>query len=401
MTKDPKSFEQVDQWKTTMFLYSSALKSINTKIEILNNEFIQLYNYNPIEHITSRLKTPSSIVKKLQNDGIDVTIDNMVEYLNDIAGIRIICSFMSDIYPIADMIARQADITVLHVKDYIKYPKSNGYKSYHMVVTIPVYLTDGKMDTKVEIQIRTIAMDFWASLEHKIAYKFEGNPPDYLETELKACADMVDMLDAKMFSLNQAIMEIGRTRREEAEKKLEEGQAAGPAGAGDRGRTEGGTGHGTGKRRKGMKAVLQRVTEASVRVDGEVIGSIGKGFFILLGVSDEDDEAVADKMADKICKLRIFEDENGKTNLSLKDVGGEVLVVSQFTLYADCRKGNRPSFIGAGAPAEADRLYEYFMDRCRTHVDKVEHGRFGADMKVSLVNDGPFTLMLDSRELFK
>ena len=205
MTKDPKSFEQVDQWKTTMFLYSSALKSINTKIEILNNEFIQLYNYNPIEHITSRLKTPSSIVKKLQNDGIDVTIDNMVEYLNDIAGIRIICSFMSDIYPIADMIARQADITVLHVKDYIKYPKSNGYKSYHMVVTIPVYLTDGKMDTKVEIQIRTIAMDFWA-----------------LETELKACADMVDMLDAKMFSLNQAIMEIGRTRREEAEKKLEE-----------------------------------------------------------------------------------------------------------------------------------------------------------------------------------
>ena len=106
-----------------------------------------------------------------------------------------------------------------------------------------------------------------------------------------------------------------------------------------------------------MKAVLQRVTEASVRVDGEVIGSIGKGFFILLGVSDEDDEAVADKMADKICKLRIFEDENGKTNLSLKDVGGEVLVVSQFTLYADCRKGNRPSFIGAGAPSEEDRLY--------------------------------------------
>ena len=222
MTKEPKSFEQVDQWKSTMFLYSSALKSINTKIEILNNEFIQLYNYNPIEHITSRLKTPSSIVKKLQNDGREVTIENMVEYLNDIAGIRIICSFMSDIYPIADMIARQGDITVLHVKDYIKFPKANGYKSYHMVVTIPVYLTDGKVDTKVEIQIRTIAMDFWASLEHKIAYKFEGNPPDYLEAELKACADMVDMLDAKMFSLNQAIMEIGKTRREEEAKRLEQ-----------------------------------------------------------------------------------------------------------------------------------------------------------------------------------
>ena len=186
MAQEPKTFDQIDQWKSTMFLYSSALKSINTKIEILNNEYIQLYNYNPIEHITSRLKTPASIVKKLQHDGKDVTIENMVEYLNDIAGIRIICSFMSDIYPIADMIARQADITVLHVKDYIKYPKSNGYKSYHMVVTIPVYLRDGKVDTRVEIQIRTIAMDFWASLEHKIAYKFEGNPPDYMETELKA-----------------------------------------------------------------------------------------------------------------------------------------------------------------------------------------------------------------------
>ena len=149
MAQEPKTFDQIDQWKSTMFLYSSALKSINTKIEILNNEYIQLYNYNPIEHITSRLKTPASIVKKLQHDGKDVTIENMVEHLNDIAGIRIICSFMSDIYPIADMIARQADITVLHVKDYIKYPKSNGYKSYHMVVTIPVYLRYGKVDTRV------------------------------------------------------------------------------------------------------------------------------------------------------------------------------------------------------------------------------------------------------------
>ena len=228
MAQEPKTFDQIDQWKSTMFLYSSALKSINTKIEILNNEYIQLYNYNPIEHITSRLKTPASIVKKLQHDGKDVTIENMVEYLNDVAGIRIICSFMSDIYPIADMIARQADITVLHVKDYIKYPKSNGYKSYHMVVTIPVYLRDGKVDTRVEIQIRTIAMDFWATLEHKIAYKFEGNPPDYMETELKACADMVDMLDAKMFSLNQAIMEIGRNQREE-ERRREEEESCSPA----------------------------------------------------------------------------------------------------------------------------------------------------------------------------
>ena len=131
----------------------------------------------------------------------------MIEYLNDIAGIRIICSFTSDIYQIADMIAKQSDVTVLNIKDYIKYPKPNGYKSYHMVVTIPIYLTDGPVETKVEIQIRTVAMDFWASLEHKLYYKYEGNAPDYLEAELKACADVVDMLDAKMYSLNQALQE--------------------------------------------------------------------------------------------------------------------------------------------------------------------------------------------------
>lgn len=149
-----------------------------------------------------------------------------------------------------------------------------------------------------------------------------------------------------------------------------------------------------------MRAVVQRVLSAGVTVEGETIGRIGKGFMILLGVSGEDTEETAGRMADKICRLRIFEDENGKTNLSLGDVGGELLVVSQFTLYADCRKGNRPSFIKAGAPDEANRLYEYFMDCCREHVAVVERGQFGADMKVELVNDGPFTLMLDTQELF-
>lgn len=123
-----------------------------------------------------------------------------------------------------------------------------------------------------------------------------------------------------------------------------------------------------------MRVVLQRVKHASVHVDGRETGAIGQGFLILLGVSDTDDESIADKMADKICKLRIFEDENGKTNRSLQDVDGEILVVSQFTLYADCRKGNRPSFTDAGAPDHADRLYEYFMERCRMHVEKVAHG---------------------------
>ena len=209
----PNSFNQVDQWKSVMFLYDSALKEINTKIEILNNEFVHIYNYNPIEHIKSRLKTPDSIVKKLKRYGFEVTIDNMVEKLSDIAGIRIICSFTSDIHQIAEMITKQSDVTVLYVKDYIKNPKPNGYKSYHMVVTIPIYLTDGPVDTKVEIQIRTIAMDFWASLEHKIYYKFEGNAPAYLQQELKACADVVNMLDVKMFSLNQAILELAEAQR--------------------------------------------------------------------------------------------------------------------------------------------------------------------------------------------
>ena len=221
----PKSFNQVDQWKSVMFLYDSALKEISTKIEILNNEFVHIYNYNPIEHIKSRLKTPDSIVKKLKRYGYDVTIDNMVEKLNDIAGIRIICSFTSDIYQIAEMITKQSDVTVLYVKDYIKYPKPNGYKSYHMVVTIPIYLTDGPVDTKVEIQISTIAMDFWASLEHKIYYKFEGNAPAYLQQELKACADVVNMLDGKMFSLNQAILELSEAQQRETagEDLMDEG----------------------------------------------------------------------------------------------------------------------------------------------------------------------------------
>jgi len=209
----PKSFNQMDQWKAVMFLYNSALKEINTKIEILNNEFVHIYSYNPIEHIKSRLKT-------LKSDGREVTIPNMIDHLSDIAGIRIICSFTSDIYRIADMIARQSDVTVLYVKDYIKNPKPNGYKSYHMVVTIPIYLSEGPVDTKVEIQIRTVAMDFWASLEHKIYYKFEGNAPDFLEKELKACADMVDLLDAKMFSLNEAIMKISAEQRLKEEEEF-------------------------------------------------------------------------------------------------------------------------------------------------------------------------------------
>lgn len=148
-----------------------------------------------------------------------------------------------------------------------------------------------------------------------------------------------------------------------------------------------------------MKFVIQRVTHADVVVDGNELGRIGRGFMVLIGVSKEDDKAIADKMVEKMIKLRIFEDENGKTNLSLDDVGGELLLISQFTLYANCKKGNRPSFIDAGAPDEANTLYEYIIERCKERVNVVERGEFGADMKVSLLNDGPFTIVLDSSEI--
>ena len=148
-----------------------------------------------------------------------------------------------------------------------------------------------------------------------------------------------------------------------------------------------------------MKVVLQRVTHAQVTVEEQVVGKIGHGFLLLLGVEDADTVETADRMVEKICKLRIFQDEQGKTNLSLADVGGEVLVVSQFTLYADCKKGNRPSFVKAGKPEHANALYEHFVEESRKYVPKVEHGSFGADMQVELGNEGPFTLVLTNEEL--
>lgn len=148
-----------------------------------------------------------------------------------------------------------------------------------------------------------------------------------------------------------------------------------------------------------MKFVVQRVAYANVTVNEQVIGKIGKGFLVLIGVSQEDKEQVADKLVKKLLGLRIFEDSQGKTNLSLQDVSGELLLVSQFTLYADCKKGNRPSFINAGAPDMANELYEYIIDKCKEQIPVVETGSFGADMKVELLNDGPFTIILDSRDL--
>ena len=148
-----------------------------------------------------------------------------------------------------------------------------------------------------------------------------------------------------------------------------------------------------------MRFVIQRVKHSSVSVDGEVIGKIGRGYMVLIGVCDADDEAVADRLVDKMIKLRINEDENGKTNLSLADVDGALLLISQFTLYADCKKGNRPSFVKAGSPDHANALYEYIIEKCRERVPVVEKGSFGAEMEVEHVNDGPFTVILDSDTL--
>ena len=197
---------QVRRWEELMFLYRSALNKMETRISVLNDEFQSFYNMNPIEHVKSRIKSPRSIAEKLKRLGYEDSIENMELYLNDIAGIRIICSFMKDVMIIADKIKEQDDLDVVLVKDYMNNPKPNGYKSYHMVVTVPVYFNGESVPVKVEIQIRTIAMDFWASIEHKINYKYDGDTPPALKAELKECADIVYMLDKRMESISKAML---------------------------------------------------------------------------------------------------------------------------------------------------------------------------------------------------
>lgn len=208
MEETYKESSPVESWTEVILVYNSALKEIGTKLEILNDEFQHVHRYNPIEHIKSRIKSSESIVKKLKRNGYESTIQNMVDYVNDIAGIRVICSFTSDIYRIAEMISNQNDIKIITIKDYIKNPKPSGYKSYHMLVTVPIYLSDRIVHAKVEIQIRTVAMDFWAFLEHKINYKFEGNVPQHIKDELVDCSIMVSALDRKMLSLNEQIQDM-------------------------------------------------------------------------------------------------------------------------------------------------------------------------------------------------
>ena len=202
----------IETWENVVFRYRAALKKVSLEMEILNDEFNYLKEYNPIEHIKSRLKEPESIVKKLKRHGYESTIENMVKYIKDIAGVRIICSFTSDIYDLADRIASLDSLKVIQIRDYIKQPKPSGYTSYHMIVSTPVSVNGEDIDTLVEIQIRTVAMDFWASLEHKIQYKFEGdkNTPMYISNDLRDCAKIVKDLGARMLALNEAIQESAK-----------------------------------------------------------------------------------------------------------------------------------------------------------------------------------------------
>ncbi len=202
------------EYRKIKLLYRSVLKEIGTKLEILNDEFKLVHQYNPIEHIESRLKTDESITRKLIRKGKEITVENIQKYIDDIAGVRVICSFTPDIYRIVDMISSQDDIEVLKTKDYMLNPKVNGYRSYHLIVRVPIFLSDRVVPTKVEIQIRTVAMDFWASLEHKIYYKYEGNTPEYIKKELKECADLVTFLDSKMLAINEEVRSIREENKE-------------------------------------------------------------------------------------------------------------------------------------------------------------------------------------------
>ncbi|MEO3945254.1 GTP pyrophosphokinase family protein [Gorillibacterium sp. CAU 1737] len=197
----------INDWKNGLLVYKFALDEVNTKLEILNEEFQYIHNYNPIEHMKSRLKSPESIIAKLRRKDLEVTLDNAREHIHDIAGIRIICSFTTDIYKIMDLLSRQSDVQVLKVKDYIRSPKPNGYRSAHLLILIPVFLSDRVEQVPVEIQIRTVAMDFWASLEHKIYYKFDSEVPESITDQLKDSAELIDLLDKRMLAINEEVQD--------------------------------------------------------------------------------------------------------------------------------------------------------------------------------------------------
>jgi len=204
--------------KRFMMAYKFGLDEMNTKIKILKDEFNYIHDYNPIEHVKSRIKSPESILKKIYKKNIDLSLPSIKENIKDIAGIRITCSFISDIYRLSSMLEKQKDVNVIEIKDYIKSPKPNGYQSLHMIVEIPIFMSDREEKIYVEVQIRTIAMDFWASLEHKIFYKYNKEAPEQLLAELKEAAVIGAELDRKMERLHEEINKL--KQEDESEDEL-------------------------------------------------------------------------------------------------------------------------------------------------------------------------------------
>ncbi len=201
-------FGSSQNFQEFMVMYNSALKEVCTKLEILNDDFNATYNRNPIESIKSRIKSIESITEKMARKNLDITLENMMEHINDIAGIRVVCKYIDDIYTVASMLTRQDDITIINVKDYIKSPKENGYRSYHMIIEIPVFFANRKQLIKVEIQLRTIAMNFWASLEHQMRYKNVSANKNNIGTRLKNCAEIIADLDEEMQNIKDSIFDM-------------------------------------------------------------------------------------------------------------------------------------------------------------------------------------------------
>ncbi|WP_225446216.1 GTP pyrophosphokinase [Paenibacillus rhizovicinus] len=213
--------QMVMEWAKMLMSYKFALDEISTKLTILNEELQFIQNYNPIEHVKTRIKSPEGIVEKLQRKGLEVSKENAAEHIRDIAGVRVICSFTTDVYRVYDMIRSQGDVEVIEEKDYIKNPKPNGYQSLHMIIRIPIFLSDRTEHVTVEIQLRTIAMDFWASLEHKIYYQFHDDMPASIREQLKATADMIGMLDQRMLGLKEEVNKFSNASEPEQAPALQ------------------------------------------------------------------------------------------------------------------------------------------------------------------------------------
>ena len=206
MAAVPESLIHVGrQFQQIMMMYTCAIREVRTKLEVLNDELSVRNQRNQIEMIKFRVKKPESIIEKLHRRNLQVSLESVVNNLDDVAGIRVICSFIDDIYEVADMLIRQDDVHVIAIKDYLKHPKSNGYRSYHMIIEVPVFFSDRKKPMRVEVQIRTIAMDFWASLDHQLKYKKELVDGTDISRELKDCADVIAQTDEKMLDIRKRI----------------------------------------------------------------------------------------------------------------------------------------------------------------------------------------------------